>query len=111
MIHFSYKIRGRKDDGKPELFDDKRNYTIEDGKSIPELLRALAKHAIEEAERMDEIVGRKVPDRYPFNDTVAVLIDRDILSYRNVDMCNTAEATRGYNEAMKRVREFIGMED
>lgn len=110
MVHFSYQIRS-KTDGSPELFNSMWKYTIADGKSIPELLRELAKCAIEEAERMDRIVGRPTPDRGPFSDTVAVLIDRDILAYRNVAMCGTVEETRAYNEAIKRVRKHIGMED
>lgn len=76
------------------------------------LLRDLAKWAIEQAEIIEDLEGiKKTPERKPFSDTMAVLIDRDILAYRNVAMCGTVEETRSYNEAMKRVREYIGMED
>lgn len=122
MTLYDYQIRVNKD-GTTELVEkvDSKKFkmivrTYENANDKPVvaacLLRDLAKWAIEQAEIIEDMEGiKKTPDREPFSDTLAVLIDRDILAYRNVAMCGTVEVTRGYNEAMRRVREYIGMED
>lgn len=71
-------------------------------------LRDLAKWELEQAEIIEDMEGvKKKHDREPLDDVVAALIDRDILFNKTVSMCSTADFARGYNESMKRVREYI----